>query len=300
MKTIHSSISVTIIFTATLFFLVMCSCQRKGTKKDTDLSISNTTSDTAMQKKDTSTTAPAKEEMTEVKTENKPEGKPGTSTQEQSEPTVPLTPNTRTEDIRIDATGKICLDEQELSLKLTLLSEKMEKDSLMYDNKNAARLQDCSGIFHQIAKKVSTWCEEYQYPLPNEVRDSRSIAGWYHRKNTLIIIEDPLAQRNLIRPGSVMFFGQSGKKYENLIPEMLYAKSDYSQQGIVGHIGIVTEVKKDTNGDVESYVMMHGRRPGVTAQRSHYHSIKPPRFGYPILGNWEQQWVGISNINVPL
>ncbi len=161
------------------------------------------------------------------------------------------------------------------------------------------RLQDCSGIFHQIAKKVSTWCQDYQYPQPNEARDSRSIAGWYHKKNTLTIIKDPLAQRNLIQPGMVMFFGQSGKKYENLTPQMLYAKSDYSQQGIVGHIGVVTEVRKDTNGEVESYVMMHGRRPGVTAQRTHYHSIKPPRFGYPILGNWEQQWVGISNINVP-
>ncbi len=289
MKISHSPFSITTIVIAVLSFFVMCSCQRKKIKNDTDTSEITD-----------KTTTKQKEDITTVPEQTKPEGEPEQPIQEQPQPTAPLTPNVATEDIRIDASGKICLDEQELSLKLTLLSEKMEKDSLMYDNKNAARLQDCSGIFHQIAKKVGTWCEDYQYPQPNEVRDSRSIAGWYHKKNSLTIIKDPFVQRNLIQPGVVMFFGQSGKKYENLIPEMLYATSDYSQRGIVGHIGVVTEVKKDTNGDVESYVMMHGRRPGVTAQRSHYHSIKPPRLGYPILGNWEQQWVGISNINVPL
>ncbi len=138
MKIIHSSSSVTIVVIVALSFLVMYSCQRKGTKKDTDTSISVTIPNTTItkQKEDTITIA-TEETKPEGKSEDKPKGKPEPPTQQQSKPTAPLTPNTPTEDIRISTTGKICLDEQELSLKLTLLSEKMEKDSLMYDNKNA-------------------------------------------------------------------------------------------------------------------------------------------------------------------
>lgn len=195
------------------------------------------------------------------------------------------------------AANGACLPPGEFSLKLTLMAEQMEKDSLMYDNKNPSRFQDCSGIFHQIAKKVSGWCPSYRYPDPKIARDSRSLAGWYHQNNNLVIVEDPMESRKLIRPGSVMFFGGSGKKFQNMTIEQLSAPAP---KGIVEHIGVVTEVSKDDNGEVIGYVMMHGRRPGVTAQRSHYHKVQPPRFGYPILGNWEQQWIGISNVMTPL
>ena len=107
------------------------------------------------------------------------------------------------------------------------------------------------------------------------------------------MVTDAVAQRNLIRPGAVMFFGRSGKKYNDLNVENLTG-------GIIFHIGVVTEVTKDDNGDVTGYVMFHGRRPGKAAERSHYHQIAPPRAGFPPLGNWNQQWVGIAYIMTPV
>lgn len=190
----------------------------------------------------------------------------------------------------------LCFEPKQLSLQLSLFAEQMEKDSLMYDNKNPNRLQDCSGIFHQIARHVSTQCDVYDYPLPKNARDSRSLASWYNKRNNLLIINDPLEQRNLIKPGAVMFFGKSGKKYQNLTVERVTANRP---NHIIQHIGVVTEVKKDDNGNVIGYTMLHGRRPGVIAQRSHYHQINPPRLGYPILGNWNQQWVAMAYIAAP-
>ena len=186
--------------------------------------------------------------------------------------------------------------DDDLSLQLTLLAERMEKDSLWYDLKNPKRLQDCSGIFHRISQFVEKKCEGYTYPSTKKARDSRTLSGWFFDNNNLKIIEDPVADRNLIRPGSVMFFAGTGKKYQNMTIDQLSAPYP---NGIVSHIGVVTEVKKNEDGDVTGYVMMHGRRPGVFAQRSHYHAIEPPRFGYPPLGNWNQQWIAVGYIMGP-
>ena len=187
--------------------------------------------------------------------------------------------------------------DDDLSLQLTLLAERMEKDSLWYDLKNPKRLQDCSGIFHRISQFVEKKCKTYTYPTTKKARDSRTLSGWFYENNNLKIIEDPIADRNLIRPGSVMFFAGTGKKYQNMTIDQLSAPYP---NGIVHHIGVVTEVKKDEEGDVTGYVMMHGRRPGVFAQRSHYHAIDPPRFGYPPLGNWNQQWIAVGYIMGPI
>lgn len=180
----------------------------------------------------------------------------------------------------------------QLSEDLTLFAERMEKDKLMYDNKNPERLQDCSGIFHRVVQHVKGSCNSYKYPEPKDARDSRSLAKWFDSNNNFTIINDAVDQRNLIRPGAVMFFGRSDQKYNNL-------NMDNLTTDVIAHIGVVTEVTKDENGDITGYVMMHGRRPGVHAQRSHYHQIAPPRAGFPPLGNWSQQWVGIAYIMTP-
>lgn len=190
--------------------------------------------------------------------------------------------------------GSLCFSTpDELSLQLTLFAEKMEKDSLWYDSQNPKELKDCSGIFHRVARFVNSKCNSYDYPKPSTARDSRSLARWYKKKRNLIVIDDPLEKRNLIRPGAVMFFGKSGQQYSQLTTEKVIA--NYPNH-IIQHIGVVTEVKYDLKGNVEGYTMLHGRRKGVTAQRSHYHQIKPPRLGYPILGNWNQQWVAMAYI----
>ena len=183
--------------------------------------------------------------------------------------------------------------DNQLSNDLSLFAERTEKDSLWYDNKNPSRLQDCSGIFHRVVNHVKGKCDSYQYPAPENARSSRSLAKWFHDNGNLTIINDAVKQRNLIKPGSVLFFGRSGQTYNNITIERMV-------EGAIQHIGVVTEVKKDDNGDVTGYVMFHGRRPGVTAQRSHYHNIKPPRIGFPPLGNWNQQLVGVAYIMTPL
>ena len=139
-------------------------------------------------------------------------------------------------------------------------------------------------------------CDNYTYPDPAVARDSRSLAKWFHDKNNLVIIDDPLKHANLIKPGSVMFFGSSGKKYPaNLTVDQLASSNPKG----IEHIGVVTEVKRDDQGNITGYVMFHGRRPGVHAQRSHYHAVKPPRLGYPVLGNWNQEWLAVANIMTP-
>lgn len=184
-----------------------------------------------------------------------------------------------------------CYSGEALSRDLTLLSERMERDSLWYDSKNPSRLQDCSGIFHQIIRHIAQKCDRSIYPTPGEARSTRALARWYQGIDGFTVVNDPMAMRKQIRPGSVMFFGKSGQRYENLTAEMLAAEYPHH---IITHIGIVTEVSYDDAGEVKGYVMMHGRREGVIAQRSHYHSVEPPRLGYPILGNWNQQWVGLA------
>lgn len=187
-------------------------------------------------------------------------------------------------------------DEKQLSLDLTLFAEQLENMNLEYDNKNPERLQDCSGIFHRFVQYMEGKCPQFEYPKAKRTRDARSLAKWYHKKDNLHIVQDPMQSRNFIKPGSVMFYGVSGKRYSDLTIDMLCCQKP---RGIVFHIGTVTEVFKDDAGDVTGYVLMHGRRPGKSAQRSHYHKVAPPRAGFPILGNWNQQWVAVANIMTP-
>lgn len=193
-------------------------------------------------------------------------------------------------------TDKLCFnDADELSLQLSLFAEGIEKDSVMYDNKNSANLADCSGMFLRVTRFVKFKCDRYDYPEPKTARGTRELVTWYHNKNNLILVknnkEDALTKRNLIKPGAVLFFGRSGQVYNDV-------NISVAQQN-VAHMGTVTEVKKDAEGNVIGYTMFHGRSAGKIAQRSFYHSIEPPRLGYPVLGNWNQQWLGIAYIMTP-
>lgn len=184
-------------------------------------------------------------------------------------------------------------DEKTFSQKLTAFAEGIEKKQIMYNSEN---LSDCSGIFLRSIEFVRTQCANFQYPSLSTSKDSRAIAKWYNDQKNFIAITDPMEQRNLIKTGAVMYFGKAKKLYTSPTIEQLTAPYP---KGIVEHIGIVTEVQRDANNNVTGYAMFHGRRPGVTAQRTFYHSIKPPYLGGPILGNWSQQWVGISFVMTP-
>lgn len=186
-------------------------------------------------------------------------------------------------------------NEAETSAQLSMFAAKIEADSIMYDNKNLANLADCAGMFLRTAQFVQAACADYDYPKPTEARGSRSQARWFYDRNNLVIVkdgfEDAMARRNLIKPGMVMFYGRSAKLYEDVTIETIEKE--------VAHVGVVTEVERDADGNVIGYTLFHGRSQGKIAKRSDYHSIEPQRDGFPRLGNWNQQWLAIANIMTP-
>lgn len=192
----------------------------------------------------------------------------------------------------------LCFKPGSDELKNTLLvyTQQLESQSLPYNNKEPEKLLDCSGIFHRISQFVSTKCDAYDYPDVRTTRDTRALAGWFHDNDNLVIIHDAAKQRNLIKPGTVMFFGKSGQSYNNLTIDRL--KTPIPNH-VIMHVGVVTDVKKDDKGEVINYTMFHGRSPGKIASSTYYHNVKPPRTGFPPLGNWNQQLVAVANIMTP-
>jgi len=198
---------------------------------------------------------------------------------------------------------KMGISDQKLSQVLESIAENMENKKLAYISNLS---QDCSGIFHQIKDSIQvhfpSLTTTYQYPIYTTDRSSRQIADWYHKKGNLLIIKNPLASRNSIRPGSVMFFGKSGKKFENITIEQLTDRdNNYTRNGIIEHIAVVTSVRTDKKGNVKDYTMMHARYPnGPAASRSGSKEIQSKRTkGLPAFGNWKQQWVAVANIATP-
>lgn len=184
---------------------------------------------------------------------------------------------------------------------LSNIAENMEKKKLAYISSKA---QDCSGIFHQLKDSLQNRLptlaggSSYQYPEYKNIRSSRQIADWYHKNGNLLIVEDPMASRNSIRPGSVMFYGKPNKKFKNMTIESLTDKdNNYTSNGAIMHIAVVTNVRTDEDGNVLEYTIMHGRNKRVHASRSGSKEVQSTRTkGLPPFGNWSQQWVAVANI----
>lgn len=186
-----------------------------------------------------------------------------------------------------------------MSEVLSSIADNIETEKLEY---NSDLLQDASGIYHKIKnefqKRMPTLSEgkSFQYPLSINVRTTRQIADWYFKNDNLLLVQDALTSRNNIRPGSVMFYGKSEESFQNInIDQLTDRKNNYTTNGIIQHIAVVTSVKKDQNGNVEEYTIMHGRRPGKIAFRSTSKEIQSTNTkGLPPYGNWKQQWVAIA------
>ncbi|HMQ46068.1 MAG TPA: hypothetical protein PKA00_01130 [Saprospiraceae bacterium] len=174
------------------------------------------------------------------------------------------------------------------STELSDLASYIEHNPLWYSS-SPSSLKDCSGVFHRLLNIIKTKYPDCMGPEITEARDSRSIARWYQANNSFHVINNAMEQRHLIRPGAVLFFGAPGRYYRSSTLSQMN-----SLDGVIRHIGVVTEVFRDEEGNVTGYVMMHGRRPGVYAQRTYKHKATPPRPGYPVLGNWNQQLVGLA------
>ncbi len=182
------------------------------------------------------------------------------------------------------------IDDKKTSEILSNYAQKLEEEAIYY-NQDSEKLSDASGIVHRVLNYLSSISDQIKKPDVSEARSTRELADWYHKQGMLTVINDPLAQRDLIRPGTIMYYGKSGQVYDDLSIEHLLSPSPNQ---VIMHAGIVTEMVRDENGKVISYTLFHGRRPGAIASRTYYHTVEPPRLGYPIFGNWNQQWVAVA------
>ena len=193
-------------------------------------------------------------------------------------------------------------DEERLSVILDLIAQDLEAQQLEYRSDLG---QDCSGIYHKVKDMVQRKMKElgdkskYHYPTYAEDRDSRAVAKWYHNNNNLYIVQDAKADGNKIRPGTVMFYGQTDKQYSN--PSI----DELTTRGVgIMHIAVVTKVEKDDAGNVTKYTIMHGRNTKYTASRTGGNcdcggSTAKQHVKFPF-GNWNQAWVAMANIETPL
>ncbi len=202
------------------------------------------------------------------------------------------------------------VSDNKLTTVLETIARELEAKNLAYVSSLG---QDCSGIFHQIKDSVQLRIpaladkSKYAYPSFRDDRNSRQIAGWYYRHNNLHIVQNPMADRNKIRPGTVMFFGRTDEKYSNMDIGLLANADKFihdGQNGKIYHVAIVTSVEKDEQGNVAKYTIMHGRNTKYPASRSSGNYDGPGGFGkafaeFPF-GNWNQQWVAMAYIETPV
>ena len=199
--------------------------------------------------------------------------------------------------------GTRSVSENKLTTVLETVAREMEAKNLAYVSSLG---QDCSGIYHQIKDSIQARIPalrdpaKYHYPPFSPDRDSRQVALWYHRHNNLHIVQDALADANKIRPGSVMFYGQTEKTYNNPTIEQLTTRG----VGIM-HVAVVTSIETDDAGKLTAYTIMHGRNKKWPASRTggncdcpkkglHKQHVKFP------FGNWNQAWVAVANIETPV
>jgi len=176
-----------------------------------------------------------------------------------------------------------------LNLKdpLSQITSYLESKAIYY---NSIPLSDCSGMFHRVLMMLDNQCPGQALPSHKKYRSTRQLAEWYYRKGKLVIIQDALSSSDLIKPGSVMFFGKQGRRYRNFTASQLFLRS----RGIE-HMGIVVAVQRDRTGRVLSYRMFHGRKSGTIAKTTLHKRIYNKR-SYPAYGNGSQQWVAVARI----
>jgi hypothetical protein len=201
------------------------------------------------------------------------------------------------------------VNEERLGIILDLISEDLESQELAYISSKG---QDCSGIYHKIKdlvqKKMSVLGDKtkFHYPTYTEDRNSRQIAQWYYDHNNFHIVQDANLDRNLITPGTVVFFGRTEEKYSNITIDLLTNPGKFVHDGTNGkimHVAIVTTVEKDDAGNLIKYDMMHGRNSRNFASRTTANydgpgGYKTTHAKFPF-GNWNQQLVALAHIETP-
>lgn len=153
---------------------------------------------------------------------------------------------------------------------------------------------DCSGIFHQVLDGMRADCPDAIIPTIDQARSSRNIAVWYASHGELKIIRDPSSEGDLIQPGKVLFYGHashaSSYNYKTMTIDTL------AKQGTgINHVAIVTDVTRDENGVLQSYVIFHGRNEGKPASKTTSRRTYDRHSELPVYGNWGEPWLAIAD-----
>lgn len=135
---------------------------------------------------------------------------------------------------------------------------------------------DCSAMAHRLLDQLVDRCDGATKPTVLEARSAQAIAGWYADQGLLLSISDPLDADEALVPGALAFFGPPGRAE---------ATADD-----IFHVGVVVSVTRDAVGQVESYRMFHGRRPGKVASVTGWHR----RDASPPLGNGTERLVAVA------
>lgn len=170
------------------------------------------------------------------------------------------------------------------------IAKRLEKERLIFSHRPADK-RDCSGIFHRLMDILQLECGITERPPIMAYRSSRAIAAWYAKQGTLTIVNNPLHSDYLIRPGTVMFYGEKNKRYRFLNLNTVLTNTR--------HIGIVIAVHTAQDGSVKSYDLFHGRSPKKPAAITSFHVRQPLRSNYPPLGNGCQPWIACSPLITP-
>ncbi len=158
------------------------------------------------------------------------------------------------------------------------IANDISHDSILY---NSGPLSDCSGIYHQLSNRLVQHCKDVEIPDPKIYRSSSEIGFWYLKKGDLTLINDPIRQSNLIRPGTIMFYGRRTN-----------SKNIHKN---IHHIGIVIRVNNDQDGKVSDYSLFHGRSEGKYAGITTFHTcISEPDSKLPPCGNGYQDWLAMA------
>lgn len=149
---------------------------------------------------------------------------------------------------------------------------------------------DCSGIFHKVINDLRKHYPNEKFPKFKIDRSSRDLAAWYHTNSNFSFIRNPEDNGKLIKPGMIMFYGKGGMSYDL---QSMTIKTLTDPNG-VNHVGIVTAVNKDHEGNVISYDIFHGLNERKPAQTTTEVYKNPRRPTHPAYAHWNQPWLGIA------
>ena len=191
--------------------------------------------------------------------------------------------------------------------------------------------RDCSGNFLRLSSYVASACAENKdnlaappgitdyvpggnnaAPDPKGPRSSKGVGQWYNDQGRFTPIyydgvtdislppQDLIDNRHLIKPGAVVWFSRERPMSTDGLDILWTAGS----RKAINHMGTVTEVMRDEDGNVIRYKIYHGHgKEGVTtAGVTDYHFWEWPATytsggqKYPPFGFWGQYIVGIGTL----